>query len=194
MFGYCGNNPVKYIDINGDSTAVLNYGKDVGHSALLIQNDEGKWAYYSYNGDKFYSSGGTVGGKDYHDKGEKIFDSPQAFLNDAYNSTGTKEQVNNNEVNNYGFTEAFVLPTSIEQDQAIRESFLKESKGSYNIVTHQCAQVTGKALEAGGVDTSVVTTYATQFGATYNVKSSAGIPSTLFRAIRSNNKGEYIRK
>ncbi|MBQ1683822.1 MAG: hypothetical protein II475_00945 [Bacteroidales bacterium] len=77
------------IDHKGDSLAFLNAGGLIGHSAMLIQHSNGKWGYYSYNGDKVYAStDGKHGGKNYHDLGEKTFDSPQDFLNSTYNSEG----------------------------------------------------------------------------------------------------------
>ena len=47
---WCAGNPIEFIDEKGDSIAVLYFHGLVGHLALLIQNDDGKWAYYSMNG------------------------------------------------------------------------------------------------------------------------------------------------
>ena len=44
---WCAGNPIEFIDEKGDSIAVLYFHGLVGHLALLIQNDDGKWAYYS---------------------------------------------------------------------------------------------------------------------------------------------------
>lgn len=51
---WCAANPIRNIDEGGDSIAVLYFHGLVGHLALLIQNDDGKWAYYSMNGDYKY--------------------------------------------------------------------------------------------------------------------------------------------
>ena len=61
---YCAGNPINAIDDKGDSICVLNYGSGSHqHSAMLIQNDEGKWSYYSFNGTKIFSStSGLLGG------------------------------------------------------------------------------------------------------------------------------------
>ena len=50
-YNHCANNPLTYIDINGDSIAVLNLGGIIGHSAMLIQDENNEWKYYSVNGD-----------------------------------------------------------------------------------------------------------------------------------------------
>ena len=95
-------NPVKNIDLKGDSVAVLYNQGTIGHLALLIQNAEGKWAYYSYNGTPIYeNTKGAFGGKQYHDLGTKIFNSPEDFMNSTYNRKGNEEEVKNNKVNNF---------------------------------------------------------------------------------------------
>ena len=87
---WCAGNPIRNIDEGGDSIAVLYFHGLVGHLALLIQNDDGKWAYYSMNGDyKYKNTHGKKGGKPYHDIGEQTFNSPSDFLNSDYNIEGT---------------------------------------------------------------------------------------------------------
>ena len=55
-YNYCGNNPIKYIDINGDSIIVDNYGNIIG------QNGKDKNVYlYSKKSNK-YSKIGVLGG------------------------------------------------------------------------------------------------------------------------------------
>ena len=55
-YNYCGNNPIKYIDINGDSIIVDNYGNLIG------QNGKDKNVYlYSKKSNK-YSKIGVLGG------------------------------------------------------------------------------------------------------------------------------------
>ncbi|WP_240058489.1 DUF6443 domain-containing protein, partial [Bacteroides uniformis] len=52
-YQYGANNPVKNVDVNGDSIVVLNYTSGE-HLGLLIQNSSNRWEYYSFNGDKIY--------------------------------------------------------------------------------------------------------------------------------------------
>ena len=108
---WCAANPIRNIDEGGDSIAVLYLHGLVGHLALLIQKDDGKWAYYSMNGTKVYKkTSGGFGGKNYHDLGTKTFDSPMAFLNSFYNQEGkNKRDIQDDKVNNYGYEEAYVV-------------------------------------------------------------------------------------
>ena len=201
---YCANNPINNVDLRGDSVTVLNLGGAVGHSAMLIQNDEGKWQYYSFNGDWVYkSTDGVAGGKPYHDNGEQTFNSPQEFLWSDYNSKGSKEQVNNNTVDNYGFSEAYILPTTPEQDNSIRETFTDiENNESYSMgiksPSNQCANVVQKSLNAAGIKTTItVTTGDVRWGE--DMRSTRTFqpyfPNDAFKAIISNNpNGTYLKK
>ena len=174
---YCGNNPINTIDAFGDSLAVLNLGGTIGHSALLIQNESGKWEYYSMNGDTYYRfTKGRIGGKGYHDTGEKAFDSVESFLSSSYNQDGTAEQVERNEVNNYGFSEAYVIPTTSEQDRQAERTFLNETEKAYSLLFHNCSIVAGKALLSSGVKTGPS-----------NLK-----PQSLFDSVIKNNVGTFI--
>ncbi len=183
----------------GDSIAILNQGGAIGHSAMLIQNDVGKWQYYSMNGDWVYSNtGGMAGGKPYHDMGEKEFNSPQEFLEDAYNSEGSKEQISENTVNNYGFTEGYVLPTTSEQDNAIRNAFTDAVNQGYSLIDNQCSQAVQRGLNAAGIETTVTsTTKSTRWGETFQStrKSNPYMPNAAFRAIINNNpNGALIKR
>ena len=52
---YCANNPIRNIDLKGDSIKILNLGTGKEqHMAILIQNNEGKWQYFSENVDNVY--------------------------------------------------------------------------------------------------------------------------------------------
>ncbi len=192
-YNYCNNDPVDIVDNHGDSLFVLNLGGLIGHSALLIQNNEGKWQYYSMNGVTFYKkTEGSIGGKGYHDSGEKVFDTPSEFLNSNYNSSGTKQQVRDNDVNNYGFPEGYLIPSSSEQDAKARDAFTKETTIPYRLLTHNCATAVEAALNAGGIET------------TYSVKQyydSEGIvtvqptmPAILYKTVMSRNPGKVIKK
>ena len=151
-YAYCAGNPVKFVDVKGDSLAVLNLSTSIiGHSALLIKNGDNKWAYYSYNGDWIFSETKKIGGKAYHDIGEKTFDSPQDFLDSTCNREGSFEEANTDSINNYDFPELYVLPTTPSQDCIVRQNFMKETQIRYNLLSHQCANVVENSLEAAGI-------------------------------------------
>ncbi len=80
-YAWCAANPIRNIDEGGDSIAVLYYHGLIGHLALLIQDENKKWSYFSMNGTKIFggSSGmsyGKSGGKPYNDLGIMKFNSP----------------------------------------------------------------------------------------------------------------------
>ena len=192
---WCAGNPIRNIDEGGDSIAVLYLHGLVGHLALLIQKDDGKWAYYSMNGNNVYKlTSGVFGGKNYHDLGTKTFDSPMAFLNSFYNQEGkNKRDIQDDKVNNYGYEEAYVIPTTRNQDKNIRERFLQETSQSYNLVKRQCAQVVQRALEAGGIKTTNLEYL--YFDDSTHTEAVPYMPRTTFRAIIDNNsQGINIRK
>ena len=196
-YNYCLNNPLSIADEKGDSVAVLNLGGVVGHTALLIQNSKGEWAYYSMNGDNVYRvTKGRFGGKPYHDLGERTFASPKEFLQSSYNSEAkSKSQIDNNEVNNYGLKEAYIIPTSPAQDRKIESSFKKSAEKSYGF-DNQCALVARRALEAGGIDTSQkYTFYDSMTGNVSNMETKPYMPASLYRVIKNNYpNGKTIKK
>ena len=190
-YNYAANSPSKYIEVNGDSVAVLNLGGTMGHSALLIQNKEGKWRYFSMNGIPIYVfTNGILGGKSYHDLGEKSFESPQEFLASSYNREVTDPtEVSKNSVNNYGYKEAFILPTTSSQDSKIEAAFRKNARLPYNLWGNQCAQVVQKSLNAAGIKTTQQTflLYDNMSGVGQTVEDAPYFPFSTFQAIRKNN-------
>ena len=182
---WCARNPVKNVDFHGDTVAVLYKQDMIGHLALLIQNEKGKWMHYSYNGtNKYKSSNGKKGGKPYHDLGMQTFDSISEFLNSDYNKEGTEEEILIDKVNNFGYEKAFVIPTTHNQDKKIMEKFLKEAQLSYNLLYRQCAQVVQKALNAGGVKTTMMDFL--YFDDYTPSESIPYMPISTFKAIQYN--------
>ena len=123
-YAWCAGNPIRNIDEGGDSIAVLYSHGLIGHLALLIQDENKKWSYFSMNGTKIFggSSGmsyGKSGGKPYNDLGIMKFNSPTEFLNSQYNSEGSSDEIQDNTVNNYGYEDAYVIPTTRVQDASI---------------------------------------------------------------------------
>ena len=191
---WCAGNPVKNIDLHGDTVAVLYKQDIIGHLALLIQNEKGKWVYYSYNGIPIFEfTHGSLGGKPYHDLGVKTFDSPEEFMNSTYNREGNEEEVGNNEVNNYGYDEAYTIPTDSKQDNKIRSAFLSEAKKPYYLFSHQCAQVVQNALSAGNIKSIDVSFL--YYDDDYPKENVPFMPLRTFcNIININPKGKIIKK
>lgn len=119
--------------------------------ALLVQNSEGNWIYYSFNGVDC-----SAGDRQIHDKGvDGGWKSPQEFLNSGYNrkaNTKKGEKHDSDAYCDYNYAKAYVIETSKEQDKAIINTF--EScidEKSYNLVACNCAIVTQMSLESGSV-------------------------------------------
>ena len=190
---YCAGNPINNIDINGDSIAVLIISGE--HLAMLIQNQDGKWAYFSINGADCFSFGSHVGGRPFNDLGEKTFDSPQAFLNSSYNQEGEKDD---KDIANYNYTKAYLIPTSSNQDKTIKEEFEsigKNDKYSLNIFApNHCATAVQRSLEKGGIDSksNLVQIRVGANSTQLTLKRSLPyLPSAAYQAIKNNNLNGY---
>ena len=213
-YAYAGNNPINAIDINGDSITILNMGSGADqHLALLIQNEAGKWQYFSVNGTNVYISGTHQGGRKFNDLGIGEFDSPQQFLESAYNSKKNaqgEDVKDDSSVNKYSYSEGYTIGTSKEQDDKIRSTFTGIAKNEdYRLNPadpNQCANVVQRSLESVGID---VKSTETIVGRTVTNRSTGGdsytyptrtlrgysyLPSTVFGDIRRNNSGIYIKR
>ena len=204
-YNYCGNNDVNNIDINGDSITILNYGYgDKQHMALLIQNTNDKWQYFSINGNNVYISGKFSGGRKFDDIAIGEFDTPEEFLKSKYNSSGDADDMN---VNSYGFSEGYMIPTNKDQDNAIRDAFLKISNNEeYSLMSNNCATAVQRAIEVAGIRTHLQK-YATfrMPQTNYFMKKSSLVmhgpvsrsivPSVAFKLIiQLNPNGRIIKK
>ena len=195
-YAYCLGNPVNAVDLKGDSTTVLNL-KNGQHMGLLIQNDAGKWQYYSVNGDNVYASGKHTGGREWNDIELGEWDTPQEFMNSFYNQSGDK---NDKTINSYGYEEGYIIPTTPKQDNIIRTTFSNISKNeeySLNPLNpNHCATAIQKSLNNAGINTSE--SYYIPSGLPNSgqwINRNPYLPSQAFKAIIKNNpSGKYIHK
>ena len=196
-YSYCAGNPVRYVDPTGKDITVLNLGHGKNqHSAMLIQNEQGKWQYFSVNGNNVYSSGQHSGGRKFDDLAVGEWITPQEFMDSDYNNSGNKDDKN---TNSYGYTEGYVISTTPEQDNVIRETFIDISKNEdYGIISNNCATAVQKSLKSAGIETKQTQKIPANRSlgeSGYTVKSNPFIPSIAFKTIRQNNpNGTYIKK
>ena len=149
-YQYGANNPVGNIDVNGDSIVVLNHGEGM-HMAMLIQNNDNKWQYFSVNGDNVYVSGKFSGGRRFDDIAVGDFASPREFFESLYNSAGDKDDKS---INSYGFNEGYIIPTTREQDTEMRNTFVKISQNEeYDFLGNNCTTTVQRAMEGVGLKT-----------------------------------------
>ena len=195
-YQYGANNPVKNVDVNGDSIVVLNYTSGE-HLGLLIQNSSNRWEYYSFNGDKIYNSTeGSLGGGPQDNKGELSWPTPQAFLDSEYNQNTYKEDLESGKVNGYGYQEGYLIPTTEKQDRIIKNTFLETVDQGYSLVGNHCSIVVQKSLNKAGIETmNKMKVTNRQTGNIFNVKVNPYLLSKAYQAIEKNNPlGDIIRR
>ncbi|MCE8494999.1 RHS repeat domain-containing protein, partial [Bacteroides uniformis] len=192
-YQYGANNPVKNVDVNGDSIVVLNYTSGE-HLGLLIQNSSNRWEYYSFNGDKIYNSTeGSLGGGPQDNKGELSWPTPQAFLDSEYNQNTYKEDLESGKVNGYGYQEGYLIPTTEKQDRIIKNTFLETVDQGYSLVGNHCSIVVQKSLNKAGIETmNKMKVTNRQTGNIFNVKVNPYLLSKAYQAIEKNNPLGYI--
>lgn len=204
-YSYCGGDPVNCIDPTGEDIVVLNYTEGT-HLAMLIQNEEGKWQYYSVNGNNFYISGSHSGGRTFNDVAVGSWDSPEDFLNSSYN-VRTENSKEDKSMNHFGYSEGYQIPSTKEQDTTMRESFTKIAQTKYNLIFNNCATAVQKTMIDAGIPVSEPTMIPstrpmqTPFGVVdvYNgdvMKCNTFVlPSSAFQSIiRWNPSGQLLHK
>ena len=204
-WAYCGGNPVRYVDPNGQDIVILNYGDDMTHQhlAILIQDEDKKWYYYSVNGNNVYLSGEHRGGRRFNDIAIGPWDSPQDFMDSSYNQR-TEESKDDRSFNNYVFNEGFLIPTTSEQDMEIRETFEHISLKEYHILGNNCATAVQRALIKAGIEVAYPKYETIRVPANHSIGEDGHelvkhrinhLPSKAFHSIRKlNPKGKMIYK
>ena len=185
---YCADNPVFFKDPNGDSVAVLlaKSSPIVGHMAILIQihggENDGKWALWSKNGENKTWSQSVVDLSD--DKGGRVWNSPQEFLN----------------MNDEKYEDAYVIPTTNEQDKQITEGFRKSQEINYDLLEANCSIAVQSGLKAGGLkdgSLSRLEKIILKYSPTSNIHKAIIelSPVHIFSRIRNQNKnGTWLKR
>lgn len=204
-YSYCGSNPINCIDPTGEDIVVLNYGNDMGHQhlAMLIQNEDGKWQYYSINGNNMYISGSHSGGREFNDVAVGSWNSPQEFFDSSYNVRNDKSK-DDKSMNHFGFSEGYLISATPEQDEIMRNNFAKKAKTHYTPLGNNCATTVQEVMFEAGI-TVAEPKYKTihipankSFGEPgYDIvkPNINNWPSTAFKTIvKTNPDGKYFHK
>ncbi|SHI36498.1 DUF6443 domain-containing protein [Bacteroides stercorirosoris] len=201
-YQYGANNPIGNIDINGDSIVVLNHGEGM-HMAMLIQNNDNKWQYFSVNGDNVYISGKFFGGRKSDDIAVGEFNSPQDFFESSYNSAGNGNE-DANSINGYGFSEGYIIPTTAKQDNMMRTTFENISQNEeYDLLGNNCSTTVQRSMEAVGIKTYDMNMRSYKVPASHSIGESSFvvthadarpiIPRSSFKSIiKHNPQGNMI--
>ena len=198
-YAYCAWNPVKYIDPDGDSVAILLAGNTLGgegHMAILVQNEDGEWELWSKNGEG-KSSSEAQSASDNDKPYNRTFRNVQDFLDDQKaNSKG-----HNGCAEPY-YTEAYLIPTTKEQDKKIREK-MATFMCSYHLLSDNCADAVRRSLKAA----KIVTEKDPMEGLSNTARAFAYcspdvlfakhlteevIPVTIYRNIKEANPGGTV--
>ena len=204
-YSYCGGNPVGCVDPTGEDIVVLHYTEGE-HLAMLIQDENGKWQYYSVNGKNFYISGYHSGGRTFNDVAVGSWNSPQEFLDSPYN-VRNGDSKDDKSMNHFGFSEGYQISSTAEQDETMRKSFSKTANSKYNLLNNNCATAVQKAMVEAGIPVSeptMVPAYipmTTPFGVVdvyngYQMKCELKtIPTIVFQSIiKFNPSGQLLQK
>ena len=178
---YCGGDPVNQGDYNGRNTVVIMTNSNL-HIALLVQDNDKQYRYYSINGKDYQGIG--EGHSKFDNLGEKSFSSVDDFFNSPYNTLACDNSklnsVEQEVANGYHYTVGFELTTSPEQDAKIAEKFKEMSETTNyalsSIGGDNCATTVNASLRAGGVIT----------GCDKNAPSEI-VPAFLMDNIQKNN-------
>ena len=201
-YSYCGGNPINCIDPTGEDIVVLNHSGGQ-HLAMLIQDEKGKWQYYSINGNNVYISGKHTGGRPFNDIAVGNWDSPDEFMHSSYNKC-TDESKEDKSMNNYGFSEGYQISTTSEQDAIMRKSFIEKSKTTYRLLGNNCATTVQSVMFEAGIPVAKPKYKTIHIPANKSLGEPAydivrpnisPFPHTAFKSImNSNPHGIYIHK
>lgn len=201
-YSYCGGNPIRYIDPTGADIVVLNYTEGA-HLAMLIQDDDGKWQYYSINGDNVYVSGEHIGGREFNDIAVGSWNSPDEFMHSTYNMR-TDESKDDKSKNHFGYSEGYQISTTPKQDAMMRSSFIEKANTQYYPLGNNCATIIQSVMFDAGIPVATPTYETIHVPANkylgepeYNIvrPNFNPWPSSAFKSIMGlNPDGRYIHK
>jgi hypothetical protein len=208
-YSYCSGDPINCVDPSGKDIVVLNNKLSSQHLAMLIQDKDGKWQYYSVNGDNVINpiTKTHSGGRPFNDVAVGAWDTPQQFLDSKYNVNNGTSGKTDKSINNYDFREGYQIKTTPRQDAIMRSEFSKIAKTEYNLINNNCATAVQKVMVKAGLNVSkptfilIKTPMPTMFGLIdvvtgYKIKYTLKIvPSLAFKSIMKwNPSGTYLQK
>lgn len=98
-------------------------------------------------------------------------------------------------INNYGFSEGYIIPTSKEQDSIIRDTFTSKSKNeSYDFLSNNCSTVVQKSLEAAGIITFTPKSISYRIPSGHSLGESSFIVTTSRPVLTSASFRAIIKK
>lgn len=137
-----------------DSIVLLLHEIKLGHIAMLISGPDGKYHFYSINGNNIYlsarfvSGGWYAGNRRYNDVGERSWDTPLDFLRSSFNSNGRTSDAS---VTACHYTVGYAIPTTAEQNATMAATFTRLATSAYNLLNNNCATACIKSMASAGL-------------------------------------------
>ena len=173
VYHYAGNNPVKYMDPNGEESGYVTNEDAVakfGHSGMFVQNENGKYEFFEVTGlvdnqktGEQYTNNKT--GED-EENTEVLSVGPLSFPTPSSGAsalnTPNSGVVKVGEFDNFadmlvflakkGYTLMVIFPTSPEQDAEIHDAANRLGTGyeKYNVFSNNCGQWANNVLSTSG--------------------------------------------
>lgn len=141
---------------DGSSVVILFSNGKVGHIAMLVSGEEGKFTFYSINGNNIYLSPGWfqggwyIGNSKHNDLGVGSWDTPADFMRSPFNADGPSSDTT---ISCCRYTDAYLIPTTAEQNDVIVECFRRMSSERYNLLKNNCATACIRSLWTAGINT-----------------------------------------
>ena len=193
---YCAGNPIMLTDPTGMDMCVLlqpDGANGLGHMAILIQNEDGKWSLWSKNGTDENSGikGDSVDdeGKDKDEKAAGVYESVEDFFDSGENKNGMGTD-NAEKSESKKYTTGFMITSTPEEDKAARDAAGREIDKSYSLIGANCATMVQDALTAAGKDSGTKVNNRLQI---HDNIFRTVFPNIIFTKIINNNPGKLIR-
>ena len=161
----------------------------MGHVAIAVQDSEGNYRLFSKNGLDEGGKEATISliGREFgteSDRGTIMQEGVQEFLDTPSSNSIEKDQ------SDYPYyKEAYMIPTTQDQDAVIAQSALDAISRPYNLSRDNCAHTVVQALSAGGVPTIKSPIPMQVAGGLPSAYLSLTVPKLLYNEIKINNPG-----
>ena len=130
------SNPARFVDNDGNDHVIMFAGDaagEFGHIAAFVEDEDGKWLYYSKNGK---NADNNVGERAPDNLIELLYQMNEENVGSGTSETNT---ILGDFDTGYHYTRWMHIESTPEEDRVLRNNFTKELDKDYNIATSNCA-------------------------------------------------------